>query len=81
MPLDARDKIALDDLKNRFTYHAPKGAQTEHYGQLRGKALELAELIVNLCPSSAERSTALTRLDESVMHANAAIARSQQPEE
>jgi hypothetical protein len=75
MPLDARDKIDLDNLKERFTYHAPQGDQAERYQQLRAKALEFAELIVTLCPSSPERSTALTGLDAVVMFANAAIAR------
>lgn len=75
MPLDARDKIDLDNLANRFTYHAPIGDQPERYRIVREKALEFAQLIVTHCPSSPERSTALTRLDEAVMHANAAIAR------
>ena len=75
MPLDAKDKIDLDGLKARFTYHAPIGDQAEHYRILRNKALELAELIVRLCPSSPERSTALTSVDAAVMFANAAIAR------
>jgi len=75
MPLDARDKIDLDNLKERFTYHAPQGDQPQRYEQLRAKALEFAELIVTTCPSSPERSTALTSLDSAVMFANASIAR------
>jgi hypothetical protein len=75
MPLDARDKIELEDLESRFTYHAPNGDQAERYRILRGEALVLARLIVQSCPSSAERSTALTHLDACVMFANAAIAR------
>jgi hypothetical protein len=75
MPLDARDKIDLDSLEIRFRYHAPHGDQKERYQALRGSALEFAKLIVGMCPSSAERSTALTHLDACVMFANAAIAR------
>jgi hypothetical protein len=75
MPLDAQDKTALEGLEERFTYHPPQGGQVEHYQNLRTKALELARLIVVSCPSSAERSTALTHLDAVVMFANAAIAR------
>ena len=75
MPLDARDKIDLENLENRFTYHAPIGDQPQRYRILREEALVFARLIVQNCPSSPERSTALTRLDEAVMHANAAIAR------
>lgn len=77
MPLDARDKIALDSLDARFTYHAPTGDQPARYERLRAKALEFAQLIMEDCPSSAERSTALTNLDVVVMFANAAIARAQ----
>jgi hypothetical protein len=80
MPLDAADKITLDSLVNRFTYHAPSGDQPARYEKLRAMAFAFATLIVESCPSSPERSTALTRLDEAVMHANAAIAR-QQPAE
>jgi hypothetical protein len=80
MPLDARDKIDLDNLKNRFTYHSPQGDQPARYERLRAKALEFAQLIMEDCPSSAERSTALSQLDACVMFANAAIARSQTAE-
>jgi len=76
MPLDAKDKIELENLKARFIYHVPAGDQPERYEKLRAKALEFAELIVATCPSSPERSTALTGLDAVVMFSNAAIARS-----
>jgi hypothetical protein len=78
MPLDARDKITLDSLDARFTHHAPTGDQPARYQRLRAKALEFARQIVEDCPSSAERSTALTNLDAAVMFANAAIARNDQ---
>jgi hypothetical protein len=77
MPLDATDKITLESLANRFSYHAPHGDQAARYERLRAEARGLATLIVTLCPSSAERSTALTRLDEALMWANAAIARNE----
>jgi hypothetical protein len=77
MPLDAQDKITLDSLESRFTYHRPAGGQPKRYEILRGEALVFARLIVQSCPSSAERSTALTYLDACVMFANAAIARNE----
>ena len=77
MPLDARDKVTLDSLENRFTYHAPRGDQPARYEKLRGEALVFARLIVESCPPSPERSTALTHLDAVVMFANAAIARNE----
>ena len=45
------------------------------YVEIREKAKEFAYLIDRLCPVCRERSTAMTKLEESVMWANAAIAR------
>lgn len=63
------------DLDNRFMYHAPKEGQPEKYTAIRSKAKELAEMVNSLCPVSRETSLALTALEESVMWANASIAR------
>lgn len=67
--------VTRNELERRFSYHPPKEGQAERYEALRAKAKELAMLIHNSCPESREKSTALTRLDEVVMHANASIAR------
>jgi hypothetical protein len=75
VPLDAQDKLDLEGLEARFTYHAPHNDQPQRYQLLRQQALELARTIVRNCPSSPERSTALTHLDAVIMFANAAIAR------
>jgi hypothetical protein len=65
----------IEDLNKRFTYHAPKEGQPQKYEAIRAKALELAELLNELCPDSREKSLAVTSLEESVMWANASIAR------
>lgn len=65
------------DLVNRFTYHAPRPDQVPRYEQIRDAGREFAILIGDLCPSSRERSSALTKIDEAVMHANASIARNE----
>lgn len=62
-------------LENLFTYHAPKPGQPEKYEKLRGRAKELAYMFNNMCPPSREASLALTKLEEAVFWANAAIAR------
>jgi hypothetical protein len=67
--------ITNEELKTRFTYHPPKGDQPDHYEHIRMEARELATVINNLCPDSREKSLALTKLEEAVMWANAAIAR------
>jgi hypothetical protein len=64
-------------IDNAFTYHAPKPGQPERYTALRDSAKELALRIMNMCPFSRERSLAETKLEESVMWANAAIARNE----
>lgn len=64
-------------IENNFTYHKPLPGQPEKYETIRKVAKELAYLIVDYCPCSRERSIAITRLEEAVMWANAAIARNE----
>lgn len=66
-----------NDLEKRFTYHPPKADQPPRYEAIRKTAKDFAELINDLCPESREKSLALTKLDEAVMWANAAIARNE----
>lgn len=77
MPLDAQDKTTMQHLEQRFRYHAPHGDQPKRYERIRAAALDFARVIVESCPSSAERSKALTDVDSAVMFANAAIARTE----
>lgn len=65
------------DIEKNFTYHAPKGSQIERYASIRAKAKEFAELINAECLDSREKSLAITKLEESVMWANASIARNE----
>jgi len=62
-------------IENNFMYHAPKEGQPEKYTAIREKAKELAYLIDEQCPNSREKSLAFTNLEQSVMWANASIAR------
>lgn len=62
------------DLCNRFTYHPPKEGQPEDYVDIRDNGLAFARLINSICPDSREKSSAISRLEEVVMWANAAIA-------
>ena len=63
------------DIDKDFKYHAPNPAQKVKYDELRAKGKELALLVYNSCPSSAEMTTAIRKVEEAVMWANAAIAR------
>ena len=65
----------MDDLTNRFTYHAPKDDQPAKYEEIRNEARLFAVTIDDLCPESREKSLAITKLEEAVFWANASIAR------
>jgi hypothetical protein len=64
-------------IERNFTYHAPKGNQAERYEQIRSMAKHVAFNLIQHCPASRERSLAMTKLEECVMWANAAIARNE----
>lgn len=66
-----------DRRERDFSYHAPKGGQLQRYNLLRAHANQFCQMINEMCPPSRERSSALTKLDEVVMHANASIARTE----
>jgi hypothetical protein len=71
-PVDAKERKRLLEV---FTYHAPKGDQVQRYAALRAEAYSLACQIAELTPPGRERALALTKLEEAVFFANAAIAR------
>ena len=63
-------------IENNFTYHPPKDGDPAKYSIIRERAKELAYLIDGYCPAGREKSLAMTKIEESVFWANAAIARS-----
>ena len=65
------------DVVNRFTFHPPHGDQVRRFECLREQARGLAFLILQGTPPCREQSLALTKLEEVVMWANAAIARNE----
>jgi len=68
--------MTLDDLKNRFNYHKPKDQATcDNHERIRNSCLSLACLIVENTPPTREQSLAITKLEEVMFWANAAIAR------
>lgn len=67
----------MDELENRFTYHAPFGTQSQRYEQIWHEAYLLAELLISMTPKCREQSLALTHLEEAVFWANASIARNE----
>lgn len=64
------DKTTID---NSFTYHAPTPEMQSKFPIIRNAAKELAYLINSLVPEGREKALAMTKLQESVMWANAGI--------
>lgn len=64
------------ELANRFAYHPPKTPEVgEAHSAVRTACFELAAKIVALTPEGREKSLAITKIEEAMMWANAAIAR------
>ena len=70
--------ITIDEIALRFNYHAPFNDQADRYEMIRARGYNFARLITEICPESRELALALTKLEEAVMWANAAIARREQ---
>ncbi len=62
------------DLAREFSYHPPKEGQPERYEEIRAAGRDFAEIVTGECPTSAERTTAIRKIQEAVMWANASIA-------
>lgn len=64
-----------DDLRNRFDFHAADTVAKEVHGSVRSACLNAAWVLNEVCPEGREKSLAITKLEEAMMWANAAIAR------
>lgn len=64
-----------EQIENNFRYHSPNTLQIEKYKAIRDHAKVLAIFLDSICPDSREKSLSLTNLEQSVMWANASIAR------
>lgn len=63
------------ELDNRFTHHKPNDLQIQVYKKIRETAKEFAIYLNEVCPEGREKSLAMTNLEQTVMWANAGIAR------
>lgn len=63
------------DLERRFTYHPVTPEKAVRFNILRDHAKAFGMLIKEACPEGRERALAITKLEELIMWANAAIAR------
>lgn len=67
--------LSPEDLSNRFAYHSPTGGKAAKHGAMREKCHQLAAELTATVPPGRELSTAITKLEEVMMWANAGIAR------
>ena len=80
---DIKYEVAEDVLariENNFSYHKPQADQLARYEFIRAGGAYLAAALCERCPQSRELSLALTKIEEAVMWANAAIARNEAAE-
>lgn len=75
-------KPSIADLKHRFAHHPPYGDRGDRHGDVRQACFDAAEKLVDATPEGREQALALTKLEEAMFWANAAIARQvKQPHE
>lgn len=76
--------MQANEIGRRFDYHPATPVKAAEHGRMRAACRLLAEHMASNLPEGRERATALTKLEESLFWANAAIARSDpelQPDE
>jgi hypothetical protein len=69
------EEVTEKKIERTFSYHPPSGDQRLRYDVLRDRFKALAFTLVGITPVSREQSLALTKLEEALFFANAAIAR------
>lgn len=64
-----------DEWDYKFTNHTPHPSAIQRINGLRSAAKAMAAAYIDLVPASREQSLALTKLEESIMHAVSGVAR------
>lgn len=66
-----------NDIENRFAYHKPTPEKVQEHELIREQVKTLAHYWSGNLPAGREQATALTKLEEAMFWANAAIARNE----
>lgn len=74
MSLRIEDGTLSDDIENRFNYHKPDAQAVKDHEEIREVCKSVAHLFDRL-PNGREKASAITKLEEAMFWANAAIAR------
>lgn len=67
--------MSPEDIEHRFAYHAPGPLKVEVHGDIRQVGWTIADYFNSVLPEGREKALALTKIEEAVMWANAAVAR------
>ena len=67
-------RIDESNVEDVFMYHAPEQGSEQAHLEVQEASVDLAKLIIEVCPSCPETTLAIRRLQEAKMWANAAIA-------
>lgn len=68
--------MLTEDIINRFAFHAALTAEKRaEHGSVRSECWNLAEFLNDQLPEGREKALAITKLEEAMFWANAAIAR------
>lgn len=65
--------FSVEQIENLFSYHLPDQGQVERLERLRSGAKAYAKIVLAETPPGPDQSTAIRKLRESVMTANASI--------
>lgn len=69
-----QQRSAESILRELFTYHPPTIETLPKFAAINQAAKNFAEIVLQNCPSSADRSDAIRKIREARMVANAAVA-------
>lgn len=71
--------MTTEEIRTRFLYHAPTPANAVIHDEIRARFIEAVAVIDNLIPDSREKSLFVTKMEEAMFWANAAVARRIEP--
>jgi hypothetical protein len=67
--------MSQEDIEHRFAYHAPNAERVQTHERIRAEIGYVAGFLEYKLPDGREKSLAITKLEEAMFWANAAIAR------
>lgn len=71
------DKNIAERIDRDFKHYSLKKSQISKFAELAEMARQFARMINEYCPNGREKSSALTKIEESIMWTNASIARNE----